>query len=179
MRLGELTDPDDRTLRNPRKIIRRTSVQLTADEYKFFLPSHKADVNFEGNTIVVLRKPTCFEPHALFVAYLASRDRRFPFSSPLWLKADGTIPTRTFFINRLRRFFGRDVAGQSMRAGGATALASSAVAPSLIQAIGHWSSATFQIYIRKHPVMLQALLYGRSARAPDERVQLPFYAPTT
>ncbi|KDR74165.1 hypothetical protein GALMADRAFT_71357 [Galerina marginata CBS 339.88] len=43
----------------------------------------------------------------------------------------------------------------------ATALAEAGAPPYLIQAIGRWTSATFQIYIRKNPVILQALLYGR------------------
>ncbi|KAF9025049.1 hypothetical protein BDZ89DRAFT_901573, partial [Hymenopellis radicata] len=49
-------------------------------------------------------------------------------------------------------------AGQSMRAGGATAMAEDGFAPHLIQAAGRWASDTFQIYIRKNPVLLQALL---------------------
>ncbi|KJA20154.1 hypothetical protein HYPSUDRAFT_43523 [Hypholoma sublateritium FD-334 SS-4] len=47
-----------------------------------------------------------------------------------------------------------------MRAGGATSLAEHAVSPTLIQAMGRWSSEAFQIYVRKHPVLLHALLFG-------------------
>ncbi|KAF9001441.1 hypothetical protein BDZ89DRAFT_968319 [Hymenopellis radicata] len=50
-------------------------------------------------------------------------------------------------------------AGQSMRAGGATAMAEDGAAPHLIQAAGCWASDTFQIYIRKNPIILQALLF--------------------
>ena len=46
-----------------------------------------------------------------------------PIASPLWLMEDSTIPTRSFFINHLHLFFKEDIAGQSTRAGGATALA--------------------------------------------------------
>ena len=53
-----------------------------------------------------------------------------------------------------------------MRAGGATSLAENGVPPNLIQAIGRWVSSAFQIYIRKNPVLLQALLFGRAAHDP-------------
>ena len=54
MRLGELTIPDDKTLIDHRKITSRTSVSISNDNYHFFLPSHKADKTFEGNTIIIL-----------------------------------------------------------------------------------------------------------------------------
>jgi len=60
----------------------------------------------------------------------------------------------------MRLFFATDIGGQSMRAGGATSLAEHGVPPSLIQAIGRWSSDAFLIYIRKNPVLIQALLYS-------------------
>ena len=53
-----------------------------------------------------------------------------------------------------------------MRAGGATSLAENSIPPHLIQAIGHWASLAFQIYIRENPVLLQALLFGRAAHDP-------------
>jgi hypothetical protein len=52
MRLGELTVPDDRSILDPRKITSRLSVSVSDSDYRFFLPSHKADKFFEGNTIV-------------------------------------------------------------------------------------------------------------------------------
>ena len=66
----------------------------------------------------------------------------------------------------MKLFFDADVAGQSMRAGGATSLAENGVPPNLIQAMGRWASQIFHIYIRKHPVLLQALLFGQAAHDP-------------
>jgi hypothetical protein len=57
-------------------------------------------------------------------------------------------------------WFDKDIAGQSMRAGSATSLAENGVAPHIIQGIGCWASDTWQIYIRKHPVLLQAMLHA-------------------
>jgi hypothetical protein len=130
------------------------------------LPCHKADKVFEGNTIIIQHHDVVIDPLSYFIKYLSSRDRLFPFSSDLWLRADGSRPSRSFFIRRMNFFFNSDIAGQSMRAGGATSLAENGVAPHIIQAIGRWASPTFQIYIRKNPVLLQALLFGRAAHDP-------------
>ena len=135
---------------------------ISDDFFQFFLPGHKADKFFEGNTIVLSRFPhSGIDTYQHFISYLASRDKLFPFSSPLWLREDGTIPTRSFFIKCLHSFFKKDVAGQSLRAGGATILVEMGSPPSLIQAIGHWTSKYFQIYVRKSPVLIQAMLFAR------------------
>ncbi|KAF9232211.1 hypothetical protein BU15DRAFT_18047, partial [Melanogaster broomeanus] len=49
------------------------------------------------------------------------------------------------------------ISGHSMRAGGATTLALRGVAPYLIQAAGRWSSDEWLKYIRRHPILQQAL----------------------
>ena len=163
MRLGELVVPDDISILDHRKITSRTSVSLSDSDYRFFLPSHKADKFFEGNTIIVQHHNTAVNPLFHFKSYLSSRDRLFPFSPDLWLRADGSRPSRSFFTQRLKLFFDADIAGQSMRSGGATSMAENGVPPHLIQAAGRWASSAFQIYIRKNPVLLQALLFGRAA----------------
>ncbi|KAJ3889116.1 hypothetical protein GG344DRAFT_52308, partial [Lentinula edodes] len=86
---------------------------------------------------------------------------QFPINPYLWLRENGTVPTRRWFMTQLRSLFpDRDFAGQSMRAGGATALAEDGAPPHVIQAAGRWASETFQIYIRKHPILLQAMLHN-------------------
>ena len=161
MRLGELAFPDQIHLRNWKKISKRSTIVLTNDQYEFELPSHKADRFFEGNRIIVKSRQYCnINPVNLFSKYLSSRDRLFPLLSPLWVRLNGTVPTRHFFTSRLRAYFDSDVAGQSMRAGGATSLAEHGVPPSLIQFMGRWSSEAFFIYIRKSPVLIQSLLYS-------------------
>ena len=166
MRLGELTVADDKSLFDHRKITSRTSVSSSENDYRFFLPSHKADKFFEGNTVIVQHHIGPIDPLSFFKKYLKSRDQLFPFLPDLWLRADGSRPSRSFFMRRMRMFFADDIGGQSMRAGGATSLAENGVPPHLIQAIGRWASPTFQIYIRKNAVLLQALLFGRAIHDP-------------
>lgn len=161
MRLGELSFPNDKRLQNWRKVTKRSSAIITNDQYEFHLPCHKADPFFEGNRIIIKKQQYCdLNPLSIFQSYLESRDHLFPLSSPLWLTSRGTVPTRHFFMSRMRHFFESDVGGQSMRAGGATSLAEHGVPPSLIQLIGRWSSDAFLRYIRKNPVLIQSLLYS-------------------
>ncbi|KAG2737772.1 hypothetical protein P692DRAFT_201732639 [Suillus brevipes Sb2] len=66
-----------------------------------------------------------------------------------------------------RRFFSGSFSGHSMRAGGATSLASAGVSPEQIRAIGRWSTNTWERYVRKNPSLLQAMLFhGRPPHDP-------------
>ncbi|KJA20809.1 hypothetical protein HYPSUDRAFT_110131, partial [Hypholoma sublateritium FD-334 SS-4] len=133
LRLGEMTFPDDPLIREWRKITRRSSVVTSDTQYEFFLPSHKADRYFEGNRVIIRKQQFQHNPLALFLRYLKSRDTLFPLCSPLWLTSKGEVPTRSFFMRRLRTYFDRGVGGQSMRAGGTTSLAEHGIPPSIIQ----------------------------------------------
>jgi len=166
MRLGELVFPDKRDHRNYRKLSLRHSVSVLPSQYSFFLPYHKGDRFFEGNTIVVQKNETPTNPYHHFLAYLASRDSRFPLHPELWLTSRGSVPTRHWFISRLRTFFPKNIAGHSLRSGGATSLAEGGADLDTIQAVGRWSSNAFRIYIRKNPVVIHAILLGRPAHQP-------------
>jgi hypothetical protein len=160
LRLGEVTFPDDRSIRDWRKVIRRSSVQLHVDRYEFILPAHKADRQFESNRVLVHGEQFSYATCRHFLDYLRSRDHLFPLASPLWLTSRAKVPSRSFFVSRLKPFFNNDVAGQSLRAGGATMLAEKGVAPFLIQAAGRWSSDAFRLYVRKNPFLLHSLLFA-------------------
>lgn len=160
LRLGELCVADQPALRNPQKLSLRHTVEVLPSSFCFTLPGHKADRFFEGNQILVLNDARCLpNPYDIFAQYLRARDSMFPYHPQLWVDAAGQSPTRRWFINRLRSFFPPAIAGQSMRAGGATALAVAGAAPHVIQAAGRWASETFQVYIRKNPILLQALIH--------------------
>ena len=162
LRLGELTLPDNPAIRNLRKVTLRESVEFISDDgFSFWLPHHKADRLFEGNRIIILPKWN-LHPLRIFQQYLLLRDNRFPFHPHLWITSLGSVPTRSWFMRRLRAVEPDSRwAGQSMRAGGATAMAEDGDPPHAIQAAGRWASATFQIYIRKNPFVLNAMLASR------------------
>ena len=161
LRLGELTVPDDPRLHNPSKIVKWSSVTMNHESFTFFLPSHKGDRFFEGNTVILLNTPYPDIPTSHhFLSYLQSHNHLFPLSSPLWLTSSGSIPTRSFFLHRLHLFFSNDIGGHSMRVGGATDLALNGTPPSLIQPVGRWTSESFYVYICRHPILIQALLHS-------------------
>ena len=163
LRLSELCFPDRLVLRDFSKISLRSSVQWLPNAFSFWLPSHKADPTFEGSRLIVQRVYDSPDPHLAFTNYLRSRDQLFPFNPELWLRASGKVPTRSWFIKCLARYFPKDIAGQSLRSGGATNLAINGVPPPLIQAAGRWSSEAFRAYTRKNPFFLHALLFGGRA----------------
>ena len=49
LRLGELTLPDNSSIRDWRKVTQRQSLVQRQNEFEFLLPAHKADRFFEGN----------------------------------------------------------------------------------------------------------------------------------
>ena len=166
-RLGELVWPDKIELQNRQKLALRTSVSWPENSYSFILPCNKTDPFFEGNRLVIQAIAVPTDPLKPFKSYLTSRDKSFPFHPELWLRANSSPPTRSWFMKRLRRYFPKEIAGQSMRAGGTTSLAEAGVPHAHIQAIGRWSSETFKIYLRKNPVLVHTLIFGgRPAHSP-------------
>lgn len=160
MCLGELTSPDSKKLRNCHKISHRSTVQWYPDAYSFLLPANKTDIAFKGNKIVIPASPDpSIDPLPIFTQYLQARDAQFPLLPSLWITSRGTVPIHSWFIKWLWKLFPNpNVAGQSMRAGEATALAEDSILLHIIQARGRWSSPAFNIYIRKNPVFIQALI---------------------
>jgi len=96
MRLAELTWPDQVSLRDYHKVTMRPSIEHFSDAISFWLPGHKADQFFEGNCLFIWKSST--ETYCLFDSYLSSHDQLFQARPELWLCADGTIPTRAWFI---------------------------------------------------------------------------------
>ena len=145
--LGELTWPDKKSLQDYYKVILRNSVHINPKSFQFLLPGHKADRFFEGSCIIIQSTELGDNAWVPFTHYLTLCDCLFPLCAEQWLKSDGTIPTRTWFLNLLHKHLPDNIGGQSLCAGGATTLAEASVPSHMIQAIGRWSSAMFQIYI--------------------------------
>ena len=101
LRLGELTWPNQITLQDYRKVTLQSSLKLHAREYSFWLPTHKADTTFEGNRIVIQKISNAPDPCPIMEHYIRSRDILFPFHPQLWIKANGTVLLRSWFIARL------------------------------------------------------------------------------
>ena len=165
MWLGEITQPDDPRRCSLCKVMLRHTVALTLTTFLFHLPSHKTDHFYHGSTIVVKARVPLLDPHCHFIQYLTHRDSCFVFHPQLWLHVNGHMPTYSWVIQQLKLMLSDNMAGHSLCSGRATALALASVRlpNDRIQVCGHWSSDAYCSYIRKHPVMLQALLHGQSA----------------
>ena len=163
MRLGELMQSDNHLQRSSKKQTRRLSVTISDTSYSLHLPYHKGDRFYEGNTVLItaINQPV-LNPIPHMQAYLQSRDALYPLLPALWLTSAGAVPTYSWFVGQLKQILGDDVAGHSLRSGGATDLAIAGVPDSAIQALGRWASDTWRIYVRKHPVIVHALIHGRS-----------------
>ncbi|KIK52316.1 hypothetical protein GYMLUDRAFT_128557, partial [Collybiopsis luxurians FD-317 M1] len=133
LRLGELTVPDNPALRNFCKVVGRDSVEVDKSSFLFWLPFHKADWLFEGNRIVI---PSHWgiDSHSIFRRYLHLRNASFPFHPHLWVTPQGSVSTRDWFMQRLHQLEPDTCwAGQSMRAGSATAMAEDGTPPQIVQ----------------------------------------------
>jgi hypothetical protein len=159
-RLGELVWPDNTAQQSYQNVPLHHSIQWYPHAFSYLLPSHKADPFFKGNGLFIQQTDPPIDTFHPFLCYIQSHDWLFPGHPALWLKADGTIPTRHWFMSRLRLLFPTDIVGQSLRSRGATALAPAGVPNDQIQAAGRWSSDTFQAYICKNPILLQSLIWG-------------------
>ena len=95
-------------------------------------------------------------------SYICSRDCLFPLHPQLWLHVASILPTCSWFLRCLKEFCPADIADQSMRVGGATALAQANTSAELIWGAGRWSSDAFEHYIRKNVVVLHALILGHA-----------------
>src|ERR1700683_1644323 len=162
LRLGELAVSDNPRLRDFRKVVLRSSIKWVNSNYEFLLPTHKSDTTFEGNRVHIARIMNAPDPKPIMETYLHSRDSLFPLHPQLWLRANGHSPSRSWFLRRLKKSCPPDIASQSMRAGGATALAEAGAPGELIRGAGRWSSNAFERYIRKNIIVLHALILGRS-----------------
>lgn len=155
-RLGEITDPDQASLWNPRKRILRLSLSVSNSStyFKYNLPYSKVDQNFIGQKIIIysnLHQPAC-AVHHLFKD-LSVRDPSFPAHTPLFITSHGSVPTRSWFLRRFKPLFDLSKTGHSLRSGGATYLANRGVSYDLIKEAGRWSSDAFILYVQSKPIL--------------------------
>ncbi|KAF5368147.1 hypothetical protein D9615_010186 [Tricholomella constricta] len=151
-RSGELVQKDGRGLFNLRKVIRRSSLSFPAGRAQYHLPYHKSDPFYRGTDILFTAQDVA-DPVALLLEYVVWRDRLHGSRLALFLREDGSHPTRSWFEKRLFAVLGREFGGHSPRAGGATFYAGLGLSEAVIQALGRWSSAAWKIYIRDNPAV--------------------------
>lgn len=157
MRLGELVvNPGHQ---DDRKFCLRSSVRLVPGRsFAFVLPFHKGDRFYRSSPVTLTDANACadFDPILVIETYLRLRDAVHGLDGFLFLREDGSVPTKHWFMGHVRRH-ARSASGHSFRSGGATFLALAGMDAAWIQRLGRWSSASWERYIRASPDVLIAL----------------------
>ena len=142
-----------------RKIIKRSSLHFSQGYAGYRLPYHKTDPFFRGTDILF----SVQESVDLLHEYVRKRDKLHGARRALFLREDGSHPTRAWFDSKFFSLVDRSFGGHSLRAGGATFYASLGLSESIIMALGRWSSEAWKIYIRDNPCVRAALQLAQAA----------------
>ncbi|GAA5960013.1 hypothetical protein JCM10213_003703 [Rhodosporidiobolus nylandii] len=155
-RAQEVTTFDKVEFRHEAKFSLRSTARLSADGFSLFLPYMKNDPLYTGSKLWFARR----DSGALLDvvrAYLKVRDILFGDGGFMWRRRDGTVPTRRWFVEELRRRCGAEYSGHSLRCGGATWYALRGVPDKAIKRLGRWRSDAWEDYIRVNDDLAIAL----------------------
>lgn len=156
-RAAEVTDADNRAYRTSKKRMLRSRLSFTSAGIKVFLPYQKASPLYAGSYYHFALIDVGMDAARLVARYLEARDALHGRGGPLWLKADGSVPLRRWFVTRLRRLAGKQFTGHSLRPGGATWYILRGADDRTVRHLGRWSSAAWEQYIRLQPELLMAI----------------------
>jgi len=134
------------------KIIKCSTLDFLPGHARYHLPYHKSDPFFQGTTILLMSQSIA-DHISLLLHYVSLWDQLHGACAPLFLTKDGSHPTQLWFEQKFFTILDHSFGGQSAHAGGATFYASLGISEDMIQAIGHWASATWKIYLREHPTV--------------------------
>jgi hypothetical protein len=151
-RSGELVWQNQKQLQDWRKVIKRASLHFSDGRAGYRLPYHKADRFYRGTDVLFIHQDVA-DPVTLLQEYATLRDARHGGKTALFLRENGTIPTRSWFDSKFFALLDRQFGGHSARAGGATFYASLGLTEDVIQALGRWSSQAWKDYIRDNPTI--------------------------
>ncbi|KZT02558.1 uncharacterized protein LAESUDRAFT_738655 [Laetiporus sulphureus 93-53] len=129
-RIGELVQPNSRSLYDWRKIIKRASLHFFSSRVQYHLSYRKTDRFYQGTTIIHLPQDRACPVH-LLSQYVSWRDHRHE---------DDSVSTCLWFDQHLFALLDHSFGGHSARAGGATLYASMGLSEDIIQALSRWSS---------------------------------------
>jgi hypothetical protein len=151
-RIGELVIKNDRDLFDSHKIIKRSSFHISDTRAGYVLPYSKTDRFYRG-THILFASQTVADPVLLLRGYVVRRDAFHGAKPALFIRRDGSLPTRSWFDVKFFSLLDRSFGGHSARAGGATFYSSLGLSEDIIQAIGRWTSQSWKIYIRDNPIV--------------------------
>ncbi|KAK4701323.1 hypothetical protein P7C70_g4907, partial [Phenoliferia sp. Uapishka_3] len=163
-RAGELLDADSEEYRDAKQHMRRETTYVTVDGFRSYLPYQKASPLYAGSHYFWVTADAGEDALRLISKYMRARDAKFGPTGPLWLNSKGEVPRRRWYVNRLKRFCGKQYTGHSMRPGGATWYVLCGADDRTVQRLGRWKSASWEDYIRMHPEVAMAARIRDAAR---------------
>lgn len=137
---------------NPAHDLTISDVSIFSHHFTLFLKHSKTDRNREGTFVYVSETNSVFCPLSSMLAYLRSRSQARP-EDPLFTTEEGKSMSRAWFAFRFRllcEYCGlppERFSAHSLRIGAATTAASSTPV-STLKAMGRWSSAAYERYLR-------------------------------
>jgi hypothetical protein len=91
----------------------------------------------------------------LIQSYTSRRSHLDTQLADFLVREDGTRPPRDWFLARLRDVLDcDDISGHSLRAGGTTFCALLGYSEDIIKRRGRWSSQSWELYVRDHPLLV-------------------------
>ncbi|KAF8218767.1 hypothetical protein L208DRAFT_1469637 [Tricholoma matsutake] len=130
-RMGELVQKNDQSLFDWRKIIKRSSVIFGSGRVQYCLPYHKGDPFFHGMDVLFTAQDVA-DPVFLLQEYLCWRDRVHGAKASLFLRENGSHPSRSWFNSKFFKILDCHFGRHSARTGCATFLSSLGVSESII-----------------------------------------------
>jgi hypothetical protein len=98
-RSGELVWQNQKQLQDWRKVIKRASLHFSDGRAGYRLPYHKADRFYRGTDVLFIHQDVA-DPVTLLQEYATLRDARHGGKTALFLRENGTIPTRSWFDSK-------------------------------------------------------------------------------
>ncbi|KAJ7289670.1 hypothetical protein C8J57DRAFT_953381, partial [Mycena rebaudengoi] len=131
-RSGELVHKRAKRELDYKKIIKRASLKFENGRVEYRLPYHKGDRFYRG-TDILLSHHDVADPVILSQIYTTERDKIHGAHPFLFLRQDGSPPTRAWFDKIFFTLLNREYGGHSVRAGCATFYAGLGLSESIIQ----------------------------------------------
>ena len=119
---------------------------------QYCLPYHKGDPFYHGTDILFTHHDSA-NPITLMHDYITQHDNLHGTCPALFICANGSVPTCSWFDQKFFALLNQDFGGHSPQVGAATYYARLGVSESIIQVLGCWSSQARKIYICNNPTI--------------------------
>jgi hypothetical protein len=150
--MGELVQKNDCSLFDWRKIIKCASLTFKNRHCQHCLPYHKGDPFYHGIDVIFTSQDIA-DPVLMLRDYMHLCNCLHGAKTVLFLCENGSHPSHSLFELKFFVVLNQHFGGHSPCMGYATFLASLGISESIIQAVRHWSSEAWKIYIQENPAI--------------------------